>query len=143
GEQVVRMRCPAGSRSVEMSIRHHPHVLDPLVYFHMIDTFNNQLMVLLVVINDPDAERYTVDRDLDGHETHFGTSSRNVPEEIRAMEAGLAPGQIRRGLRSFRSSIPLFEDFVSRMSHDLFLIEPLSYHNAVAFERYGFNYTHG
>ncbi|HLA42225.1 MAG TPA: hypothetical protein VJZ27_02250, partial [Aggregatilineales bacterium] len=84
-----------------------------------------------------------VDVDLEGHSTYFGTRGRNIPEEIRAMNAGLAPGQIRWGLRAFRSTIPLFEDFVSRMGHDLFLIEPLSYHNAIVFERYGFAYTHG
>jgi hypothetical protein len=39
--------------------------------------------------------------------------------------------------------VPLFEKFVSRMGHDLFLIEPLAYHNAIVFERYGFNYMRG
>ena len=29
------------------------------------------------------------------------------------------------------------------MGHDLFLIEPLAYHNAIVFERYGFNYIRG
>jgi hypothetical protein len=143
GEEVVSLRCPAGSRAMEMTIRWHPHELDPLCYINMIDTFNQQLMVLLVVINDPTAPRFNVDVDLDGHSTQFGTSSRNLPEETRAMEAGLAPGQVRRGLRQFRNTFPEFEDFVHRMGHDLFLIEPLAYHNAVVFERYGFAYTHG
>jgi hypothetical protein len=143
GEEVVRLRCPEGSRAMEMTIRWHPHELDPLCYMNMIDTFNQQLMVLLVVINDPEAPRYNVDVDLDGHPTQFGTSSRNLPEEVKAMRAGLAPGQVRRGLRAFRSTVPQFDDFVRRMGHDLFLIEPLAYHNAVVFERYGFAYTHG
>ena len=30
-----------------------------------------------------------------------------------------------------------------RMGHDLFFIEPLAYHNAVVFERYGFSYLYG
>jgi hypothetical protein len=29
------------------------------------------------------------------------------------------------------------------MGHDLFLIEPLAYHNAISFERYGFSYIRG
>lgn len=143
GAAVVTIRCPEGSRAMEIGVRHHPDAFDPVLYFNMCDTFNYQLMVLLVIINDPEAERYNVDRDQDGHDTYFGTRSRNLPEERRALQAGLAPGQIRRGLRSFRSSVPLFEDFVTRMGHDLFLIEPLSYHNAIVFERYGFAYTHG
>lgn len=143
GKNVVRFRCPAGSRALEITIYHRPDALDPLIYFNMIDTFNHQLMVLLVVINDPDSPRYNVDIDPDGNKTHFGTTSRNIPEEIRAMEAGLAPGQVKRGLRLFKSAIPLFEDFVARMGHDLFQIEPLAYHNAIVFERYGFAYIKG
>jgi hypothetical protein len=59
------------------------------------------------------------------------------------MQAGLAPGQIRAGLRVFKQLVPLFEQFVQRMGHDLFFIEPLAYHNAIIFERYGFNYIRG
>lgn len=143
GQPVVRFRCPDDSRSVEITIRHHPHELDPLVYLHMIDTFNNQIMVLLLVVNDPASPRFNTDVDLEGHPTQFGTSSRNLPEELRAMQAGLSPGQVRRGLRSFRSAVTIFEDFVSRMGHQLYMIEPLAYHNAIIFERYGFAYTHG
>ena len=59
------------------------------------------------------------------------------------MRAGLGPGQVRRGLRLFRAALPTFERFVSRMGHDLFFIEPLFYHNAITFERYGFAYAQG
>ena len=59
------------------------------------------------------------------------------------MQAGLAPGQICRGLRLFRTAVPLFDEFVTRMGHELFLIEPLFYHNAITFERYGFAYARG
>jgi acetoin utilization protein AcuC len=59
------------------------------------------------------------------------------------MQAGLAPGQIRAGLRRFKLVLPIFELFVSRMGHDLFLIEPFAYHNAITFERYGFGYIAG
>lgn len=144
GEQeVVHLRCPTGSRAMELSVLHHPQAVDPTLYLNMVDTFTNQLMVLLVVINDPDAPRFNIDIDENGEATYFGTRTRNLSEEIRAMEAGLAPGQVRQGLRSFKNSIPLFEDFVHRMGHALFLIEPLSYHNAIVFERYGFAYTYG
>ncbi len=59
------------------------------------------------------------------------------------MNAGLAPGQVRKGLRAFKDSVPIFEQFVRNMGHDMFLIEPLAYHNAIVFERYGFNYLRG
>jgi hypothetical protein len=139
----IRYMCPSGSRAMELSIRNHPADRDPILYINMADTFNNQLLVLLVVVNDPSAERYDVDIDEHGNETNFGTSARNIPAEIAAKEAGLAPGQVRRGLRSFKRSVPIFEKFVTRIGHDMFLIEPLAYHNAITFEKYGFNYLRG
>lgn len=143
GKTAVKLRCPHGSRAMEISVFHETGNRDPILYLNMADSFLGQLMVLLVVMNDPDSPRFNVDTDEFGHPTNLGTSARNYHEEIRAFEAGLAPGQIRSGLRGFRRAVPVFEEFVGRMGHDLFLIEPLSYHNAIIFERYGFGYTVG
>jgi hypothetical protein len=142
-ESLIRFRCPAGSSSIELSVFPAMGAIDPALYLHLGDTFNGQLVVLLVVVNDPDAPRFNIDVDEAGNPTQLGTRSRNIPEEIRAMKAELGPGQIRRGLRRFRAAIPLFESFVKKMGHDLFFIEPLFYHNAVTFERYGFAYSSG
>jgi len=140
---IMTLVCPSGSRAVEISLRRDPLEVDPLLYINMADTFNGQILVLLVVVNDPDAPRFNIDVDLMGNRTHFGTTSRNLPAEKAAMAAGLAPGQVRRGLRAFKRSVPVFEQFIADMGHDLFLIEPLAYHNAIVFERYGFNYLRG
>ena len=59
------------------------------------------------------------------------------------MESGLAPGQIHHGLRLLGQAIDAFEDFVTSLGHDMYFTEPLYYHNAVIFERYGFNYQMG
>ncbi len=142
-QPVVRFRCPHGSRALEISVKRRMTDADPMLYLNMADTFNNQLLVLLVVVNDPDGERFNIDIDQNGNQTHLGTTGRNLVAEEAAMKAGLAPGQIRRGLRSFKQAVPLFEDFVQKIGHDMFLIEPLAYHNAVVFERYGFNYIRG
>lgn len=139
----VQYMCPKGSRAMELSVKRSPAERDPIMYLNMADTFNNQILVLLVVVNDPDSERFNVDMDSQGNPTNYGTSSRNIPAELSAMEAGLAPGQIRQGLRAFRRSVPIFEGFIENMGHDMFMIEPLAYHNAIVFERYGFNYVRG
>jgi len=143
GIEVVKFRCPNGSRAVEIFAKRDIYDSDPLLYVNIADTFNNQLIVLLVVVNDLDSPRFDTDIDEHGNSTHFGTTGRNLIAEELAMKAGLAPGQIRKGLRSFSQSVPIFEDFVRKMGHDLFLIEPLAYHNAWIFERYGFNYIRG
>jgi len=140
---VVTFRCPDGSRAMELTVKRRSADMDPIMYLNMADTFNNQLLVLLVIVNDPESARYNTDVDQHGNPTQFGTVTRNIPAEIAAMRAGLAPGQIRRGLRAFKESVPLFDEFVARMGHDIFFIEPLAYHNAIIFERYGFNYLSG
>lgn len=143
GERVVRFRCPPGSPGVEIDARHRPGAEDPLFYLLLADTPNHQVMVLLVVVNDPASPRFNIDVTEDGRPTQLGTAGRNIPEELRAMAYGLAPGQVRRGLRVMGQSLSRFEAFVARMGHALYLIEPLAYHNAVNFERYGFNYLRG
>jgi acetoin utilization protein AcuC len=84
-----------------------------------------------------------VDKKPDGTPTIFGTLTRNLAAEKSAMEAGLAPGQVRRGLRLLPSAISTFEVFVGSLGHDMYFTEPLYYHNAVLFERHGFAYQAG
>lgn len=143
GHNVVEIIGHSGSRAVEIIVRREAADRDVLMYLNMADTFNNQLLVLLVVVNDLDSPRFNIDVDAYGNNTHFGTSGRNIAAERAALAAGLAPGQIRRGLRAFRRTVPVFEQFVSRMQHNMFFIEPLAYHNAIIFERYGFSYLRG
>ena len=143
GEPLVQINAPDNSRVLELSLYHEAGALDPVIYANLVDTLNNQIMVLLLVINDPDLPRFDIDRDTHGKPTHLGMHTRNIPAEVAAMEAGLAPGQIRAGLRSFKLLVPVFEDFIRRIGHDMFLIEPLAYHNAITFERYGFSYSAG
>ncbi|GAB4524341.1 MAG: hypothetical protein OHK0046_38970 [Anaerolineae bacterium] len=142
-QPIVTFRYPEGSRAMEIIVKRRVTDLDPMLYLNMTDTFNGQLLVLLVVVNDPDAPRFNTDVDLNGNRTQFGTISRNIPAELAAMKAGLAPGQIRKGLRVFKESVPVFEDFIRKTGHDMFFIEPLAYHNAIVFERYGFSYLRG
>jgi len=94
-------------------------------------------------LNDPNSPRFEVDRLPDGTSTKFGTGVRNLAAEIAALRYGLAPGQIRKGLRLLGSATQSFEKFVASLDHDIYFAEPLYYHNAVLFERYGFAYEKG
>lgn len=143
GNDLLSFKFSAGSPSVEMSLRHQFDFSDPIQYGHLTDTLNGQIHILLYILNDPDSPRYDVDKMPDGMPTVFGTQKRNIDAEIAAMTAGLAPGQVRRGLRLLRSAIQSFENFVTSLNHDIYFVEPLSYHNAVVFEKYGFSYQKG
>jgi acetoin utilization protein AcuC len=68
---------------------------------------------------------------------------RNVAEEERAMKAGLAPGQVRPGLRLLREFISFLERFASRLGASIISGEALFYHNAIQYERNGFGYLEG
>jgi hypothetical protein len=143
GNRLVTFTCPVGSSLVEIDVRPLPGFRDPLLYLQLVDTRLNQIEVMLFLVNDPSSERFDTDLDWQGQRTKFGTFRRNIPEEIRAMGAGLVPGQVRRGLRLTRPQIPLLEWFFTRLGHDYYLMDPLGYHNAIILERLGCNYVQG
>lgn len=143
GRDLLTFRFAPSSPSVEMSLRHRADFPDPILYGHLTDTLNGQIHILLYILNDPDSPRFDVDKLSDGRPTVFGTRLRNIAAEIAALQAGLAPGQVRKGLRMLSAAIEKFEQFVLKLNHDVFFAEPLYYHNAVIFERYGFAYQKG
>jgi hypothetical protein len=143
GELHARFRFAPGSSDMEMYIFHQPDFPDPIMYGHLTDTLSSQIHILFYILNDPSSPRFDVDRMPDGSSTRFGTLSRNLAAEEAAMNAGLAPGQVRSGLRLLAPAIATFEQFVTELGHDIYFAEPLYYHNAIIFERYGFNYQSG
>jgi hypothetical protein len=142
-KELLQFRFAEGSSDVEMRVYHQAGFHDPVLYAHLTDTMNGQIHVLLYILNDPQAPRFDVDRMPDGSPTRFGTLKRNLEAEKAAMEYGLAPGQVRRGLRLLQPATTAFEDFITSLGHDMYFVEPLYYHNAVIFERYGFAYQMG
>lgn len=143
GDDLLRLKCSPGSTDVVLDLRHEAGAKDPLLYAHLTDTINGQIHVLLYIVNDPNSPRFDIDKMPDGSPTEFGLFRRNLDAEVAALEAGLAPGQVRKGLRMLRNAVVAFEDFVSYLEHEVYFIDPLAYHNAIVFERYGFNYQQG
>jgi hypothetical protein len=143
GERVVTFDASPNIGLVELRVWRQLADRDPLLYMQLADTTNNQIIILLFITNDPDKTRFLVDRDWGGEPTKFGTLSRNIEAEVAAMQAGLSPGQVRQGLRMARKMLPNFERFISRLGHELFLLEPLAYHSAILFENFGCAYSQG
>jgi acetoin utilization protein AcuC len=141
--ELLVLNCPPGSTMTEMALYHQSDFPDPVLYGQIADTINGQVHVLLYILNDPESPRFDVDRLEDGTPTKFGTQCRNLEAEAAAMQNGLAPGQVRRGLRLLGSAIQAFECFVASLGHELYFTEPLYYHNAILFERHGFSYQQG
>lgn len=142
-KDLLQFRFAEGSSDVEMMLYHQVNFPDPILYAHLADSITSQIFILLYILNDPASPRFNVDKMPDGSPTQFGIRKRNVEAEQAALEAGLSPGQIRRGLRSLGPALSTFEEFITNLGHEMYYIEPLYYHNAVLFERYGFSYQMG
>lgn len=143
GDRLVKITSPADKPWGRVEVRASRDDRDPLL---LIDVEMSPLAVpelAFVQITDPAGPRYAIDRDLDGLDTLYGTISRNVPEELRAMKDGLAPGQIRRGLRMLGSVLESMERFCRLIGKEIYLIEPLFYHSAILYERQGCGYLMG
>lgn len=143
GRDLLDINATSESANTEISLYHKYAFPDPVLYGHITDTINGQIHILFYVLNNPDSPRFNIDRMPDGRYTQLGTVLRNIPAEIDAMNAGLSPGQIRQGPHLLSDALETFEDFIQSLHHDLHFAEPLFYHNAVIFERYGFAYQQG
>jgi len=143
GRDLFVIRSTPGKSDVEVELYHQYGFQDPITYGHISDTITGKLHILLYVMNDPASPRFDIDRMPDGASTKLGADKRNLDAEIAAMNSGFSPGQIRKGLHMVGEGIQAFEELVSSLGHDLYFVEPLYYHNAIIFERYGFAYQQG
>lgn len=143
GESVFTCYCQPRTSLVRIELRHKADFPDPVFLLEMRDTSFGDLEILFLNLNNPCAERFNIDRDPEGNDTVLGTVSRNLFEELRAMQSGLAPGQTRRGLRMFRSFLGQANLFCHRLGITRVKIEPMAYHNAIMHEFYGFRYMSG
>ncbi len=143
GRDLFIIKGSPGDSSVELFLYHQHGFEDPVVYGHLSETVNGQIHVLLYIMNDPSAPRFNVDRMPDGAPTKFGTATRNLEAEQAALQAGLLPGQVRKGLKMLGNGRESFEVFARSLGQTVYFVEPLYYHNAIIFEHYGFAYQSG
>jgi hypothetical protein len=143
GHRLLRVFAPPEQSWARIELRAERDDRDPLV---LVDVEMGPFAVpelSFVQITDPEGERFGIDRDEEGQDTLFGTVTRNMAEERRALLAGLAPGQVRRGLRLLGRVLDSMEDFCRLLGKELFLVEPLFYHSALLYERHGCDYLLG
>jgi hypothetical protein len=143
GERVIKTVAPRQAGFAIVEVREHPDDRDCIFFLEIADTPFFKVEITFLIINDPHSPRFDTDIDDAGRRTKFGTARRNRSEEIRAMQAGLAPGQVRSGLHMLKEFMPLVLQFISSMGQDMLVAEPLTYHDAIIFEKHGFNYIRG
>lgn len=144
GERLITVIAPEGLSFARIEVRKDPEDKDTVFFLEIADTHFRQMELSFCIICDPNAPRFDVDRDQAGKDNCFtALGNRNIPEEIRAMEAGLFPNQTRRGLRMFGEFLPRLEKFVAALDMDMIVAEALTYDNAIRYEKYGFDYITG
>jgi len=139
----VRLDAEQGSDKVKITAWYGEDPRNEFFYLELADNQYNGIDLNFLIANNPTCEKFRTDYDDGGSETLFGTVRRNLIEEERAMRAGLAPGQIREGLRSSQIVFTHIETFLTMMAHHAFSLEPLSYVSAWIFEKRGFAYSKG
>ncbi len=143
GNRLVTYVCPPDQGFVRVEVHDHPRDQDYAYLLKLTQPTEEFLEIAFIIVNDPEGERFDVDRDPGGKPVGILSGIRNPAEELRAMQAGLAPGQVRRGLRLFRQVLPLVEAFASELGKNQISVEGLFYHHAILYERSGFGYLTG
>ncbi len=143
GERLIQVIAPEGLSFVRIEVREKADDRDVVFFAELSDTQFHQMELAFCIICDPASPRFAVDVNEAGTVNYFTSQGRNLPEELRAMQAGLFPHQTRRGLRMFGEFFRLMERFTDSLGMAMIVAEPLSYDNAIRYERYGFDYLTG
>jgi hypothetical protein len=142
-EASVFLHAEPQSDKVLLTARSSPSPSDEFFALELADNALNGIELNLIVLSDPTAPRFPIDRTEDGQPTMFGMLRRNKDAEQAAMQNGLAPGQVRAGLNASRMVFDQVEAFLSMLGHRAYFLEPLTYASAWVFERRGFAYVRG
>lgn len=139
----VKLDAQAGSDVVKLSAWYGDDQSNEFFYLEIADNSYQGIDLHFLFLNDPTKEKFHTDFDDEGRDTLFGTVHRNLAAEEKAMQAGLAPGQIREGLRASKIVFDQLENFLTMLAHHAIFLEPMTYVSAWVFERYGFAYVRG
>jgi hypothetical protein len=142
-EQMVSLKAESNSEKVLITAQISSDPSSEFFALEVADNSLNGIELNLIVLNDPTTPRFSIDQTEDGQPTMFGTLKRNLNAEEQALQAGLAPGQVRAGLGGSRLIFEQIDTFLSMLGHRAYFLEPLTYASAWVFERRGFAYVRG
>lgn len=140
---LVFLHAEAGTEKVFISVRTSPAPTDEYFALELADNTLNGIELNLILLSNPTSPRFNTDIDEQGNPTMFGTLKRNRVEEIRAKDAGLAPGQVRNSFSASKLVFDQIDVFLATIGHQAYFLEPLSYASAWIFEKRGFAYVRG
>jgi hypothetical protein len=143
GFKAARFFSPEGDRTCLVEIKLEA-MDDPLYSTQLSDSTDTTMLEWdFLVVNDPSSQKFNTHIDPEGKDTLFGWASRNIPEEIQAVDAGYFPGQSYKGMGLTREAVQGLDFFCRIFNIKCIRLEALFYHNAITYERLGFSYFEG
>jgi hypothetical protein len=143
GQERVGLTAEPGTNVVHLWAQSSNDPEDEFFRLEMADNIFNGIDLHLLLLNDPNSPKFETEIDEAGNPTLFSTARRNISEERRAKQAGLAPAQIRNNLGASSLVIEQIDVFMATLGQQAYFLEPLTYASAWVFERRGFAYVRG
>jgi hypothetical protein len=141
GEQCVFIDAPESGSEASVKVMRSPTDRDQLYYMEVRDSRDLvQLFWDFILINDPESPRFDTDVTPEGGSRWLNWKRRNAKEEKKALEAGMSPGQVRRGMKLTGEVNECLDDFCRAVGFKSIALEALFYHNAIQYEKHGFRY---
>jgi hypothetical protein len=143
GDHQLTLKAEPLTGEVKISIGAISNSSEEFFCLQLLDNAINGIDLNFLIISDPRAPRFDTDCLPDGSPTLFGKACRNLVAEEKAKQAGLGPGQVRKGLAFSSLVLKQVEAFLATCGHSAYFLEPISYTAAWVFERRGFAYVRG
>jgi hypothetical protein len=143
GGYTVELFAEPDGNKVNIAINNPDDPRDAYFVLELEDNSTNGIDLNLILLNDPAAEKFGIEFDAEGKRTQWGTLTRNLVEEERAMRAGLAPAQVRAGTGFSTQVLNQLDVFLAFCGRQAISLEPLTYVSAWLFEKRGFAYVRG
>lgn len=141
-EGVFRYQLDESHPGLRLEVWPEPNGRDPCYVVEVRFNFLGIPELTWLAANDLRAPRFEVDA-LGRLPLEPSSGLRNITEEIRAMEAGLAPNQVRAGLHLLRHSFKAVDLYCAAVGVNMATIFAMAYHNAVEYQRCGFSLRSG
>lgn len=141
-DEVFTLTRTDGHPGLRLEVWPDPASPDPGYVLELKFNFLGIPEIIWIATNDLAAPRFAVDA-LGKLPLGPQPGLRNIAEEVRAMEWGLAPNQVRPGLHLLRESLGAVERYLAALDVNMVTLSAMAYHNAIEYQRLGFTLKSG
>jgi hypothetical protein len=123
GKSGVRIKAEPGTSVIWISVRTTPNESGEFFCLEIADNVYNGIDLNLILLNDPNGECFGIDHNQTGRPSPFGTLRRNLEEEERAKQSGIASGQKCASLRATCLVLENLDVFLATLGHRAYFLD--------------------